>query len=73
MFIGKLISWQAWSIRGGSKAITDHFHELVPDLALEFPFELDAFQKEVYINDNSLLIYPISTGYINLTGGRNYK
>lgn len=29
--------------------IADHFHELVPDMALEFPFELDDFQKEVNI------------------------
>jgi antiviral helicase SKI2 len=23
-----------------------HFHELVPKMALEFPFDLDQFQKE---------------------------
>lgn len=35
-----------WAIRGGSEGIADRFDELVPDMALEFPFELDKFQKE---------------------------
>ncbi|CAN1329093.1 DExH-box ATP-dependent RNA helicase DExH11 [Linum perenne] len=37
---------QAQSLSGGSDWITEHFNELVPDMALSFPFELDAFQKE---------------------------
>lgn len=28
--------------------IAQRFEELVPDLALTFPFKLDTFQKEVY-------------------------
>lgn len=36
-----------WAVRGGSESIAEHFHDLVPDKALDFPFELDAFQKEV--------------------------
>ncbi|CAI0475515.1 unnamed protein product [Linum tenue] len=34
------------SLTGGSDWIAKHFYELVPDMALNFPFELDAFQKE---------------------------
>ncbi|GKV33028.1 hypothetical protein SLEP1_g41582 [Rubroshorea leprosula] len=37
---------EAWAVRGGTEGIADHFYELVPDMALEFPFELDTFQKE---------------------------
>ncbi|KAL2332921.1 hypothetical protein Fmac_014134 [Flemingia macrophylla] len=37
---------EAWAMHEASKRIVDCFHELVPDMALEFPFELDAFQKE---------------------------
>ncbi|XP_010256687.1 PREDICTED: DExH-box ATP-dependent RNA helicase DExH11 [Nelumbo nucifera] len=37
---------EAWAVSGGSEEIIDHFYELVPDLALDFPFELDKFQKE---------------------------
>jgi antiviral helicase SKI2 len=48
----KFIYWQAWAIIGGSEGIAERFHELVPDMALEFPFELDKFQKEVLINAN---------------------
>lgn len=40
---------QAWAVREGGEEIAEHFHELVPDMALEFPFELDKFQKEVLI------------------------
>lgn len=40
---------QAWAVSGGNEGIADHFHELVPDMALDFPFELDTFQKEVFI------------------------
>ncbi|XP_043721889.1 DExH-box ATP-dependent RNA helicase DExH11 isoform X1 [Telopea speciosissima] len=36
---------EAWAVSGGSEGIADHFHELVPDMALDFPFELDTFQK----------------------------
>lgn len=41
------IYWQAWAVSGGSEGIADHFYELVPDMAIEYPFELDTFQKEV--------------------------
>lgn len=37
---------EAWAVSGGNEGIADHFHELVPDMALDFPFELDTFQKE---------------------------
>ncbi|KAJ4965981.1 hypothetical protein NE237_017830 [Protea cynaroides] len=37
---------EAWAASGGSEGIADHFGELVPDMALDFPFELDTFQKE---------------------------
>ncbi|KAL9238723.1 hypothetical protein vseg_013107 [Gypsophila vaccaria] len=38
---------KVWAVRGdGNIPIIDRFHELVPDMALEFPFELDSFQKE---------------------------
>ncbi|KAK7301822.1 hypothetical protein RJT34_12698 [Clitoria ternatea] len=37
---------EAWARVEAGEQIVDHFHELVPDMALEFPFELDAFQKE---------------------------
>ncbi|OVA17687.1 Helicase [Macleaya cordata] len=37
---------EAWAVPGGSEGIADRFSELVPDMALEFPFELDTFQKE---------------------------
>lgn len=66
VLISKLISWQDWARRGGSKKIIDHFHDLVPDMALHFPFELDAFQKEVLIVHNSLFVYWHSYGYLNL-------
>ncbi|KAM6578144.1 hypothetical protein CsatB_029981 [Cannabis sativa] len=37
---------EAWASSGGSEWISQRFHELVPDMALDFPFELDTFQKE---------------------------
>ncbi|XP_010685630.2 DExH-box ATP-dependent RNA helicase DExH11 isoform X1 [Beta vulgaris subsp. vulgaris] len=37
---------ESWAIRESNDGIADRFHELVPDMALEFPFELDRFQKE---------------------------
>ncbi|XP_057536016.1 DExH-box ATP-dependent RNA helicase DExH11 isoform X2 [Amaranthus tricolor] len=37
---------ESWATRESNNGIADRFHELVPDLALEFPFELDRFQKE---------------------------
>ncbi|KAG9453871.1 hypothetical protein H6P81_006775 [Aristolochia fimbriata] len=37
---------EAWALTVGSEGIAQKFYELVPDIALEFPFELDAFQKE---------------------------
>ncbi|KAK6935765.1 Ski2, N-terminal domain [Dillenia turbinata] len=39
---------EAWVVCGDSESeyIADHFHDLVPDMALEFPFELDRFQKQ---------------------------
>jgi antiviral helicase SKI2 len=32
-----------------------NFHKLVPDMAIEYPFELDKFQKEVTYSLASLL------------------
>ncbi|THG21416.1 hypothetical protein TEA_008512 [Camellia sinensis var. sinensis] len=40
---------EGWAISGGNEGIVEHFHKLVPDMALEFPFELDKFQKEILI------------------------
>lgn len=37
---------EAWALTGSSEEIAGHFHELVPEMALDFPFELDKFQKE---------------------------
>ncbi|KAL1370055.1 hypothetical protein AAHE18_01G032100 [Arachis hypogaea] len=37
---------KAWAMHEASGRIAEHFYELVPDMALEFPFELDSFQKE---------------------------
>ncbi|XVF68917.1 hypothetical protein PTKIN_Ptkin11bG0039600 [Pterospermum kingtungense] len=37
---------EAWAVTGSSEGIADKFNELVPDMAIEFPFELDTFQKE---------------------------
>lgn len=37
---------EAWAVTGDREGIANRFYELVPDLALEFPFELDSFQKE---------------------------
>lgn len=37
---------EVWAVRADNDGIADHFHELVPDMALDFPFELDKFQKE---------------------------
>lgn len=38
---------QVWAFPGGSDEIASLFHELVPEMALDFPFVLDKFQKEV--------------------------
>ncbi|XP_058083613.1 uncharacterized protein LOC131231439 isoform X4 [Magnolia sinica] len=38
---------EAWAVAGSSEGIANHFYELVPDMALDFPFELDKFQKEL--------------------------
>lgn len=42
-----IIHYQGWALTGGSEEIAKCFDELVPDMALDFPFELDPFQKEV--------------------------
>ncbi|XP_073149215.1 DExH-box ATP-dependent RNA helicase DExH11 isoform X2 [Henckelia pumila] len=44
--IGGQQSKEAWALLGGSEEIVERFEELVPDMALKFPFELDSFQKE---------------------------
>lgn len=56
------VNEQAWAIVGGSEGIAERFYELVPDMALEFPFKLDKFQKEVFGPCISLLrsIYILS-------------
>ncbi|AQK68640.1 DExH-box ATP-dependent RNA helicase DExH11 [Zea mays] len=35
-----------WALVGGDEDIVTNFSKLVPDMAIEFPFELDKFQKE---------------------------
>ena len=47
--VNDCIYLQAWAVSGGNEGIADRFHELVPDMALDFPFELDTFQKEVFV------------------------
>ncbi|XP_060175054.1 DExH-box ATP-dependent RNA helicase DExH11 isoform X2 [Lycium barbarum] len=37
---------EGWAVTGGSEVIVERFHDLIPDMALMFPFELDPFQKE---------------------------
>ncbi|KAK1311815.1 hypothetical protein QJS10_CPA07g00050 [Acorus calamus] len=37
---------EVWAVDGDSEGIANQFHDLVPDMALDFPFELDKFQKE---------------------------
>ncbi|KAJ8749712.1 hypothetical protein K2173_012263 [Erythroxylum novogranatense] len=37
---------EAWAFSGSGEGIAEHFSEIVPDMAISFPFELDAFQKE---------------------------
>ncbi|CAA7392674.1 unnamed protein product [Spirodela intermedia] len=37
---------EAWTSTCDTEGIADRFNELVPNLALDFPFELDNFQKE---------------------------
>ncbi|MCL7049423.1 hypothetical protein MKW94_018400 [Papaver nudicaule] len=37
---------EAWAVQGGNEQIAERFSELVPDMAIDFPFELDKFQKE---------------------------
>ncbi|EOA26057.1 hypothetical protein CARUB_v10019475mg [Capsella rubella] len=42
----KQLRKEGWATKGDSQGIADRFYELVPDMAIEFPFELDNFQKE---------------------------
>ncbi|ONI00017.1 hypothetical protein PRUPE_6G062900 [Prunus persica] len=37
---------EAWAISGGTEWIAENFYDLIPDKALDYPFELDKFQKE---------------------------
>ncbi|KAL8159337.1 hypothetical protein V2J09_000874 [Rumex salicifolius] len=37
---------ESWAVAGGSEELVEKFYDLVPDMAFEFPFELDSFQKE---------------------------
>ncbi|KAJ7561237.1 hypothetical protein O6H91_03G020200 [Diphasiastrum complanatum] len=37
---------KAWAVKGGGERVAEQFFELIPDLAMSFPFELDLFQKE---------------------------
>jgi antiviral helicase SKI2 len=37
---------QVWALVGGDEDIVTNFYKLVPDMAIEYPFELDKFQKE---------------------------
>jgi antiviral helicase SKI2 len=38
---------EVWAVMEGVEGIASNFLNLVPDMALTFPFELDTFQKEV--------------------------
>ncbi|GMP89554.1 hypothetical protein CsSME_00041078 [Camellia sinensis var. sinensis] len=58
---------EGWAISGDSEGIAEHFHELVPDMALEFPFELDKFQKEVLIVAKFTLPY-VCTSMLAIIG-----
>uniref|UniRef100_A0A1J3FE68 Helicase SKI2W n=1 Tax=Noccaea caerulescens TaxID=107243 RepID=A0A1J3FE68_NOCCA len=42
----KQLRKEGWATKGDTQDIADRFDELVPDMAMEFPFELDIFQKE---------------------------
>ncbi|KAE8807411.1 Helicase SKI2W [Hordeum vulgare] len=35
-----------WALVVGDNSIVTNFHKLVPDMAIDYPFELDKFQKE---------------------------
>ncbi|CAL5060163.1 unnamed protein product [Urochloa decumbens] len=37
---------KVWALVGGDEDIVTNFYKLVPDMAIEFPFVLDKFQKE---------------------------
>ncbi|KAG6547499.1 hypothetical protein Mapa_010947 [Marchantia paleacea] len=37
---------EVWAVMEAIPGVTEKFRELVPDMAMTFPFELDAFQKE---------------------------
>ncbi|CAN4102238.1 unnamed protein product [Withania somnifera] len=37
---------EGWAVTGGNEVVVERFHDLIPDMALSFPFELDPFQKE---------------------------
>uniref|UniRef100_I1NXG8 DExH-box ATP-dependent RNA helicase DExH11 n=1 Tax=Oryza glaberrima TaxID=4538 RepID=I1NXG8_ORYGL len=37
---------KVWALVGGDEDIVTNFYKLVPDMAIEYPFELDKFQKE---------------------------
>lgn len=42
----KKLEGEVGAFPGGNDEIANNFSELVPDMALDFPFELDKFQKE---------------------------
>nr|GLL30960.1 DExH-box ATP-dependent RNA helicase DExH11 isoform X2 [Ipomoea trifida] len=37
---------EAWAVTGDNKEVVERFNDLIPDMALTFPFQLDPFQKE---------------------------
>ncbi|EFJ37244.1 hypothetical protein SELMODRAFT_403447 [Selaginella moellendorffii] len=37
---------QEWVVMDGDSGVAERFLELIPDMAIQFPFELDKFQKE---------------------------
>ncbi|PKA51999.1 DEAD-box ATP-dependent RNA helicase ISE2, chloroplastic [Apostasia shenzhenica] len=47
---------EVWASPGGNEEISIRFHELVPEMALDYPFVLDKFQKE---NDISAFLHTI--------------
>ncbi|KAH7404973.1 hypothetical protein KP509_15G051600 [Ceratopteris richardii] len=49
---------QTWAIKGGCEGLLEHFSEFVPEMALSYPFELDAFQKEaIYHLENGESVF----------------
>ncbi|KAI5065072.1 hypothetical protein GOP47_0019767 [Adiantum capillus-veneris] len=47
-----------WAIKGGHEGLLERFSAFVPEMALSYPFELDAFQKEaIYHLENGESVF----------------